>query len=102
MPTMPYMLPRRAVSCDDSPRSARMNSTAATRYATTTRMRATGSGGYCTLLPEHCEHASRDEEAARDVDRCECSRRDRDRRRAMEVAGAAEQAADDDDAADRV
>ena len=36
MPTMPYRLPRRAVSWLDSPRSARMNSTPATRYATLT------------------------------------------------------------------
>ena len=100
MPTMPKRLPRRAVSCLLRPPSARMNSIAAARYATVTSAR---SDIMRALLPEHREHALRDEEAAGDVDGGE--QRPSAPASHMTTGSAdadLQQPADDDDAADGV
>ena len=62
-------LPRRAVSCFESPRRLRMNSTPATRYATVDDASCVSTALAGALAPEHPQHALRDEEAAGDVDR---------------------------------
>src|SRR4051794_24987622 len=67
IPMMPNMLPRRLDSGLDSPRSARMNRTPATRYR-----RAADSAfivrASLFLLLVHRQHALGDQEAAEDVD----------------------------------
>src|SRR5689334_6530148 len=77
MPTMPNALPALAVSCLDSPASARMNSRAATRYAACAAMLTiiTNPSMSCaeclespSALAEHAQHAAGDREAAEDVD----------------------------------
>src|SRR5262245_755232 len=74
MPTMPEMLPRRAGSWLASPRSDRMNSTAAMRYARIAKALASNIDG---LLPEHRQHAAGHQEPAGDVDGREQRRRHR-------------------------
>src|SRR6202051_2897602 len=87
MPAMPNMLPRRLDSGLDSPRSARMNRTPATRYNSAARsadiMNPYGPSAWpdssrpdigrssLLFLLVHREHALRDQEAAEDVHRGE-------------------------------
>src|SRR5450631_1016042 len=49
MPIMPNRLPDRDVTGDDSPRNARMNRTAATKYASEVRLADIGAA-YCFRL----------------------------------------------------
>src|SRR4051812_20014614 len=87
MPTMPKRLPRREVSGWESPRSARMKRTAATRYASVERVAATDSTPLLGL--EHRQHASGDDEAAEDVHRGERGGEEAEdlRRQALAQAG---------------
>src|SRR6476661_8775807 len=77
MPAMPNTLPRRAVDGCDSPFSARMKHTDATRYHSATWLALIAGSVLCgrlrgrLLALEHLEHALRDEEAAERIDRCE-------------------------------
>src|SRR5579862_3821950 len=121
MPTMPNRFPRRAVDGCDSPLSARMKHTDATRYHSATWFAVTGlpsafriarttwcSRLRCRLrgrLPalEHLEHALRDEEAAEDIHRRE--RHGDDAYPSAPVEGdrtRSEHRTDEDDAGDRV
>ncbi len=65
MPMMPSWLPRRDVVGCERPRSARINRTAATRYANEVRDWFIGGA---SLLLEHGKHAVGHREAAKDVD----------------------------------
>src|SRR5689334_21201139 len=73
MPAMPNILPRRLDSGLDSPRSARMNRTPATRYSSAvtlafSRLDDIARASLLFLLV-HRKHSLRDQEAAEDVDR---------------------------------
>ena len=79
MPAMPKVLPALAVSCWDSPASARMNSSAATMYAACA---AVSSGHLVSSLVhsgpgEHGEHATSHREATEDVDAGQQDRHER-------------------------
>src|SRR5882724_10704896 len=110
IPKVPNALPRRAVSWVDSPRRLRMNSMLAARYDKPRSVPAIASTYVSNLFAEHLQHALRDQEPARDVDR---SQQDRDAaqdrgdarqraRPATRAGGDHQHAADQDDAADRV
>src|SRR5436305_9985970 len=68
MPIMPNRLPRRLDSGLDSPRSARMKRTPATRYRSAVRSAFIGVLSFPLLLV-HAEHALGDEKATENVDR---------------------------------
>src|SRR5512142_2643043 len=77
MPAMPNMLPRRLDSGLDSPRSARMKRTPATRYSSAERLAVMALASFLLLV--HGEHALGDQEAAEDVDRSEHQRHEAER-----------------------
>src|SRR5210317_2387827 len=66
MPTMPYQLPRLAVSWFDSPPRARMNRIVAMMYETW--MIPWFTSNITTSLSEHFKHAARDRKTAKYVD----------------------------------
>src|SRR5688572_30600681 len=128
IPSMPYALPRFAVSCLESPPKLRMKSTPLSKYEAVIRVwdmarswaggrsREVGAAGSASAvastkatparrrLPgEHLEHALRDQEATGNVDGGDQDRNGaEDGDGTLERARDLEHAAHDDDAADRV
>src|SRR5690349_7677433 len=101
MPAMPKALPDRAVSWRDSPARARMNSSAATRYAALAA-EVTVMISSLSAASEHGEHAPGHGETAEDVDGGQQDRQRRDDRDPDGVVADLQQGPDDDDAGDRV
>src|SRR5260221_2765354 len=77
MPMMPNMLPRRLDSGFESPRSAMMNRTPATKYRRAAMLAFMARGSFLLLV--HRQHALGDQEAAEDVDGSEHQRNEAER-----------------------
>src|SRR5208282_3653928 len=107
MPIIPRRLPSRLDTGLDSPRSAWMNRTPATRYSNATRFGLIRRSFLFLLI--HRQHALGDQEAAEDIDRREAERNEAERARPERTAVVAnerdtdrEQGADDDHRGDGV